>query len=141
MKKLTRDELVTALRNDTTCEDCICAAECDHDTCLLYAAAADMLENHETERLALVKEIEKLRKQAEELTKAGLIATDKANQAIAERDAAYQQLGGEPPKTCKTCELWGKSGWGQYQVGFCEGDDHPHVPDDFCSRHCPKKEA
>lgn len=92
MKKLTRDELVTALRNDTTCEDCICAAECDHDTCLLYAAAADMLENHETERLALVKEIEKLRKQAEELTKAGLIATDKANQAIAERDAAIKLL-------------------------------------------------
>lgn len=92
MKKLTRDELVTALRNDTTCDDCICAAECDHDTCLLYAAAADMLENHETERLALVKVIEKLRKQVDELTKAGLIATDKANQAIAESDAAIKLL-------------------------------------------------
>lgn len=39
-----------------------------------------------------MKEIEKLRKQVDELTKAGLIATDKANQAIAESDAAIKLL-------------------------------------------------
>lgn len=58
-----------------------------------------------------------------------------------ERDAAYKKLGGEPPKTCKTCNLWGTNGWGQYQVGYCEGDDHPHRPDDFCSRHIAKEIA
>lgn len=52
-----------------------------------------------------------------------------------ERDAAYKLLGGEPPKTCKTCVLWGGNGWGQYQIGYCEGDDNPHGPNDFCSMH------
>ena len=58
-----------------------------------------------------------------------------------ERDAAYKLLGGEPPKTCKTCVLWGGNGWGQYQIGYCDGDDNPHGPNDFCSRHHgPQKE-
>lgn len=59
-----------------------------------------------------------------------------------ERDAAYKLLGGEPPKTCKTCVLWGGNGWGQYQIGYCDGDDNPHGPNDFCSRHRgPQKEG
>lgn len=59
-----------------------------------------------------------------------------------ERDAVYKLLGGEPPKICKTCDLWGTNGWGQYQIGYCEGDDHPHGPNDFCSRHRgPQKEG
>lgn len=59
-----------------------------------------------------------------------------------ERDAAYKLLGGEPPKTCKTCVLWGGNGWAQYQIGYCEGDDNPHGPNDFCSRHRgPQKEG
>lgn len=59
-----------------------------------------------------------------------------------ERDVAYKLLGGEPPKTCKTCVLWGGNGWGQYQIGYCEGDDNPHGPNDFCSRHRgPQKEG
>ena len=58
-----------------------------------------------------------------------------------ERDVAYKLLGGEPPKTCKTCVLWGGNGWGQYQIGYCDGDDNPHGPNDFCSRHHgPQKE-
>ena len=61
MKNLTTDELVTALRNDQTCDDCIWAAEFNNDTRLLYAAAADMLENHASDHAALVAEIEKLR--------------------------------------------------------------------------------
>lgn len=78
VKKLTRDELVTALRccEDEDCMRCPVAYQpgslCRGD---LESQAADMLENHETERLALVKEIEKMRKQVEELTKAGMIAT------------------------------------------------------------------
>lgn len=63
-------------------------------------------------------------------------------QAKRERDVAYKLLGGEPPKTCKTCVLWGGNGWGQYQIGYCEGDDNPHGPNDFCSRHRgPQKEG
>ena len=59
-----------------------------------------------------------------------------------ERTVAYKLLGGEPPKTCKTCVLWGGNGWGQYQIGYCEGDDNPHGPNDFCSRHRgPQKEG
>lgn len=59
-----------------------------------------------------------------------------------ERDVAYKLLGGEPPKTCKTCVLWGGNGWGQYQIGYCAGDDNPHGPNDFCSRHRgPQKEG
>ena len=61
MKNLTTDELVTALRNDQTCDDCIWAAEFNNDTRLLYDAAADMLENHASDRAALVAEIENLR--------------------------------------------------------------------------------
>ena len=66
MKNLTTDELVTALRNDHTCDDCIWSAEFNNDTRLLYAAAADMLENHASDHAALVAEIEKLRKQLEQ---------------------------------------------------------------------------
>lgn len=59
-----------------------------------------------------------------------------------ERNVAYKLLGGEPPKTCKTCVLWGGNGWAQYQIGYCEGDDNPHGPNDFCSRHRgPQKEG
>lgn len=66
MKTLTTDELVTALRSELTCDDCICAAECNHYICLLFDTAADMLENHASDRAALVAEIEKLRKQLEQ---------------------------------------------------------------------------
>ena len=66
MKTLTTDELVTALRSELTCDDCICAAECNHYICLLFDTAADMLENHSSYRAALVEEIEKLRKQLEQ---------------------------------------------------------------------------
>lgn len=63
-------------------------------------------------------------------------------QAKRERNVAYKLLGGEPPKTCKTCVLWGGNGWAQYQIGYCEGDDNPHGPNDFCSRHRgPQKEG
>ena len=55
-------------------------------------------------------------------------------EATAERDAAYQMLGGRPPIRCKECELWGGAGWSQYQVGYCEGDNDPHGANDFCSR-------
>lgn len=66
---------------------------------------------------------------------------DELEQVKRERDAAYKLLGGEPPKTCKTCVLWGGNGWGQYQIGYCDGDDNPHGPNDFCSRHHgPQKE-
>lgn len=104
MKKLTRDELVTALRCCTTtinCNGCPLEPPENYDHCMIEidVQAADMLENHETERLALVKVIEKLRKQVDELTKAGLIATDKANQAIAERDVAVEALHGN----CHVC--------------------------------------
>lgn len=88
----------------------------------------------ETLNAAAVAEQEVLKKALHE-------AKSELAQIKAELKAAYRKLGGEPPKTCKTCDLWGKDGWSQHEIGYCEGDDHPHGPDDFCSRHCPQKEA
>jgi hypothetical protein len=51
-----------------------------------------------------------------------------------ELDVLHERLGGELPKHCRDCDLWGKAGWGQYQIGYCEGDDHPHKGTDFCNR-------
>ncbi|MBQ0142846.1 MAG: hypothetical protein KBT06_08630 [Prevotellaceae bacterium] len=68
-------------------------------------------------------------------------AADAIEQLVTERDAAIAELkmlekhiGKSIPKRCKTCELWGKRGWSQFEVGYCEGDDNPHSPNDFCSR-------
>ena len=70
-----------------------------------------------------------------------LKAADAIEQLVKERDAAVEELkmlekhiGKAIPKRCKTCELWGKRGWSQFEVGYCEGDDNPHSPNDFCSR-------
>lgn len=77
MRKLTRDELVKALRccEDEDCMRCPVAYQpsslCRGD---VESHAADMLENHASDRAALVAEIEKLRKQLK--------------QTQAERDAA-----------------------------------------------------
>lgn len=54
--------------------------------------------------------------------------------AIAELKMLEKHIGKSIPKRCKTCELWGKRGWSQFEVGYCEGDDNPHSPNDFCSR-------
>lgn len=43
-------------------------------------------------------------------------------------------------RVCSTCDHWGKGGWGQFQVGYCPGDSHPHTQNDFCSRHTFNKE-
>lgn len=103
------EELIELLRRETTCDYCKYDDECtgDKDYCQLNRDAADAIER-------LSAELEQVKQ---------------------ERDAAYKLLGGEPPKTCRTCTLWGTNGWGQYQVGYCEGDEHPHGPNDFCSRH------
>lgn len=50
--------------------------------------SVDMLAASEEARSDLARQLAAARKQVDELTKAGLIATDKANQAIAEMDAA-----------------------------------------------------
>lgn len=47
-----------------------------------------MLADSEEARSDLFRQLAAARKQVDELTKAGLIATEKANKAIAERDAA-----------------------------------------------------
>lgn len=54
--------------------------------------------------------------------------------AVEELDILHERLGGELPKRCEECELWGKAGWSQYAIGYCEGDDHPHKGTDFCNR-------
>ncbi|MEA4920651.1 MAG: hypothetical protein VB078_07015 [Clostridiaceae bacterium] len=51
-----------------------------------------------------------------------------------ELDVLHEWLGGELPKHCKDCDLWGEAGWGQFEIGYCEGDDNPHKATDFCSR-------
>lgn len=102
MKTLTTDELVTALRGELTCDDCICAAECNHYICLLFDTAADMLENHASDRAALVAEIEKLRKQLE--------------QTQAERDELKNELAAMRNELCYMC--------GKYREahnGACDG--------------------
>lgn len=78
MKNLATDELATALRNDVTCDDCICAAECNNDTCLLYAVAADAIENLQKQNNAQQDIIEKLKIRLE--------------QTQAERDAALSAV-------------------------------------------------
>ena len=81
MKTLTTDELVTALRCcvDEDCPRCHVGykpwALCRDD---IDSQAADMLENHASDRAALVAEVEKLRKQLE--------------QTQAERDAMRNEL-------------------------------------------------
>ena len=51
----------------------------------------------------------------------------------AERDALVKRCGGTIPVHCSDCELWGKSGWSQNGIGYCEGDDKSHKATDFCS--------
>ena len=65
------------------------------DLLSLCREAADAIENlqqmlrsSEEARSDLARQLAAARKQVDELTKAGLIATEKANKAIAERDAA-----------------------------------------------------
>ena len=116
MKNMTTDELVTALRNDPTCDDCICAAECNRDTCLLYAVAADMLENHASDRSALVAEIEKLRKQLEQThadRDAAIAGQETLQKAMAECKADRDVLRNE------LCYLCGK--YRNAHNGACNG--------------------
>ena len=59
-----------------------------------------------------------------------------------ERNVAYKLLGGEPPKTCKTCVLGGGPGGAQPPSGDGAGEANPHGPNAFCSRHRgPQKEG
>lgn len=144
---MTNEEIMKWLRSKKVETGSLLCLGCGHEHncgihgCAVMRAAASSMENLQTENAALRHHIETLTSAQVVMVKEFTEKMEELAQVKAERDAAYQQLGGEPPKTCKTCELWGKSGWGQYQVGYCEGDDHPHGPDDFCSRHCPKKEA
>ena len=116
MKNLTTDELVTALRNDQTCDDCIWAAEFNNDTRLLYAAAADMLENHASDRAAMVAEIEKLRKQLEQThadRDAAIAGQETLQKAMAECKAERDVLRNE------LCYLCGK--YRDAHNGACDG--------------------
>lgn len=116
------------------------------DLCMEAAYAISKLQAENTQLLA---ELERVAQKYETAVKLQVKMTEISNrqraeleQAKRERNVAYKLLGGEPPKTCKTCVLWGGNGWGQYQIGYCEGDDNPHGPNDFCSRHRgPQKEG
>lgn len=129
-------------------------ANYDNMSALVDQQAADLkacneyLADSEEARSDLARRLAAARKQVDELTSAQAVMVKQFDEKLeelaqvkAERDAAYRRLGGEPPNTCKTCDLWGKDGWSQHEIGYCEGDDHPHGPDDFCSRHCQQKEA
>ena len=116
MKNMTTGELVTALRNDPACDDCICAAECNHDTCLLYAVSADMLENHASDRAALVAAIKKLRKQLEQTQAdrdAAIAGQETLQKAMAECKAERDVLRNE------LCYLCGK--YREAHNGSCDG--------------------
>ena len=54
--------------------------------------------------------------------------------AVEELDVLHKRIGGELPKHCRDCELWGSAGWSQSEIGYCEGDDHPHKGTDSCNR-------
>ena len=77
-------KLLELLRSDPDCDTCG-FEECNHNSCLLEVRSADAIENLLTENAVL-------RKQADDLTKAGLIATDKANQAIAKMHETRSEL-------------------------------------------------
>ena len=77
-------KLLELLRSDPDCDTCG-FEECNHNSCLLEVRSADAIENLLTENAVL-------RKQADDLTKAGLIATDKANQAIAKMHETKSEL-------------------------------------------------
>ena len=111
--------------------------------------AAYAISKLQAENTQLLAELERVAQKYETAVKLQVKMAEISNrqraeleQAKRERNVAYKLLGGEPPKTCKTCVLWGGNGWGQYQIGYCEGDDNPHGPNDFCSRHRgPQKEG
>lgn len=116
------------------CEACAYYTGGDMGACIpeMTAQAAEALSMLQV----LQDENDRLHEQIEDARLEGYAkGLGELEQVKRERDAAYKLLGGEPPKTCKTCVLWGGNGWGQYQIGYCEGDDNPHGPNDFCSRH------
>lgn len=138
------DKLIERLRTESLYKD---KATLEiMDLCMEAAYAISKLQAENTQLLA---ELERVAQKYETAVKLQVKMTEISNrqraeleQAKRERNVAYKLLGGEPPKTCKTCVLWGGNGWGQYQIGYCEGDDNPHGPNDFCSRHRgPQKEG
>ena len=138
------DKLIEQLRTESLYKD---KATLEiMDLCMEAAYAISKLQAENTQLLA---ELERVAQKYETAVKLQVKMTEISNrqraeleQAKRERNVAYKLLGGEPPKTCKTCVLWGGNGWGQYQIGYCEGDDNPHGPNDFCSRHRgPQKEG
>ncbi|QUH21098.1 hypothetical protein [Alkaliphilus sp. B6464] len=59
---------------------------------------------------------------------------------VGERNALAERCGGTIPVYCGECELWGKKGWSQHQIGYCEGNGRPHKATDFCSYGKKKQE-
>ena len=101
-------KLLELLRSDPDCDTCG-FEECNHNSCLLEVRSADAIENLLTENAVL-------RKQADDLTKAGLIATDKANQAIAKMHEAKSELAAMRNELCCKC-----GNYREAHNGACDG--------------------
>ena len=101
-------KLLELLRSDPDCDTCG-FEECNHNSCLLEVRSADAIENLLTENAVL-------RKQADDLTKAGLIATDKANQAIAKMHETRSELATMRNELCYKC-----GNYEQAHNGACDG--------------------
>ena len=114
------DKLIEQLRTESLYKD---KATLEiMDLCMEAAYAISKLQAENTQLLA---ELERVAQKYETAVKLQVKMTEISNrqraeleQAKRERNVAYKLLGGEPPKTCKTCVLWGGNGWGQYQIVY-----------------------
>lgn len=144
---MTYDEILKGLRTCTainsSCEDCPyddpadalceCANRVSNDAADAIESLQQMLRASEEARSDLARQLSAARKQVDELTKAGLIATDKANQAIAEKDVALSDLKAAAigEDVCTLCEHCCAGGKPLYQpeeqyMEYCNGCDNDY---------------